>query len=217
MSGVTTPTVQKPPIPGHYETVRRALPRYYFPSEPVILIEGAARSFKHGSDDRFSQDNTLTCRLTGFVVTELSCNADHRSAEPPVDSGTGCAGPWHRERQRSSRVRGLAARDRAARSGIGGGAGTGLATVANSGCWLTSQVARNFTVEQTVWWATRDPNFDHAPLTAMSGIAGTLPAAIAVSPPVKPWNPLHLDWKLEYIPSTNSVKDWTLGEIDYAS
>ena len=75
MSGVTPPSTPQPPIPGHYETVRRALPRYYFPSEPVILIEGAARSFKHGSDDRFSQDNTLTCRLTGFVVTELSCNA----------------------------------------------------------------------------------------------------------------------------------------------
>ena len=37
-----------------------------------------------------------------------------------------------------------------------------------------------------------------------------------MSPPVKPWNPLHLDWSLQYIPSTNSVKDWSLGEIDYA-
>jgi hypothetical protein len=214
ISGVTTPTVQQP-IAGHYQTVRRALPRYYFPSEPVILIEGAARSFKHGSDDRFSQDNTLTCRLTGFVVTELSCNAITGQPNRPsiqgqdvLDRGieNGSVPPECEDLLRETVL-------------LDPGSAVVLAQASqpvNTASTLTSQVARNLTVEQTVWWATRDPNFDHAPLTALSGIAGTLPAAIAVSPPVKPWNPLHLDWKLEYLPSANSVKDWTLGELDYA-
>ena len=80
-----------------------------------------------------------------------------------------------------------------------------------------SAVARNFTVEQTAWWATRDPRFDHGPLIAQSGITGTLPSPIAITPPVQPWNPIHLDWEIEYIPSTNAVADWTLGEIDYTT
>jgi hypothetical protein len=215
MSGVTPPPIQKPPIPGHYETVRRALPRYYYPAEPVILIEGAARSFKHGSDDRFSQDNTLTCRLTGFVVTELSCNAITGQPNRPAIQGqdvldrgieNGSVPPECEDLLRETVL-------------LDPGAAVVLAQASQplktSGV-LVSQVAQNFAVEQTVWWATRDPNFDHAPLTARSGIAGTLPAAMAVSPPVKPWNPLHLDWSLQYIPSTNSVKDWSLGEIDYS-
>ena len=78
-------------------------------------------------------------------------------------------------------------------------------------------VAQNFMVEQTAWWATRDPRFDHGPLVANSGIFGTLPSPIAVTPPVQPWNPIHLDWEIEYIPSTNGIADWSLGEIDYAT
>ena len=79
------------------------------------------------------------------------------------------------------------------------------------------QVARNFMVEQTAWWATRDPRYDHGQLIAHSGISGTLPSPIAVTPPHQPWNPIHLDWQIEYIPSTNGVADWTLGEIDYST
>jgi hypothetical protein len=61
--------------PAHTESVRRALPRLFYPSEPVILVEGAGRTFKYGAYSRLSQDNTLVCRLTGFCVTELSCSA----------------------------------------------------------------------------------------------------------------------------------------------
>lgn len=78
-------------------------------------------------------------------------------------------------------------------------------------------LAKNYVVEQTAWWATRDPRFDHGPLVANSGISGTLPSPIAVTPPVRPWNPIHLDWQIEYIPSTNGIADWTLGEIDYST
>jgi hypothetical protein len=60
------------PIPAHTEEVRRALPRLFYPSEPVFLLEGASRTFKHGADTRLSQDNTLVCRLSGFYVEAVS-------------------------------------------------------------------------------------------------------------------------------------------------
>jgi hypothetical protein len=69
-------------------------------------------------------------------------------------------------------------------------------------------VARNFLVEQTAWHATRDPRVDQSPLIASSGFAGRLPSAIAVSLPVRPWNPLRLDWAVDFFPSTNGLKDW---------
>lgn len=215
--GAVSPVVPPPPpVPGHYVTALRALPRRYFPSEPVLLLDGAGRSFKYGSDGRFSQDNTLVCRLTGFVVTELSSTAVTGTPNRPS-------------------VRGQDVLDRGVENGsvppecedllceavlLDPGAASVLAAAsqppAAAGPLLTA-TANNFTVEQTVWWATRNPNFDHGPLVANSGLAGTLPAAISVSPPVKPWSPLHLDYRIQYIPSTNGVKDWVLGEIDYAA
>ena len=55
--------------------MQRAKPRLFQPSDPVILIQGAARSFRHGKDGRYNSDGTLSCMLTGFAITELSCNA----------------------------------------------------------------------------------------------------------------------------------------------
>src|SRR5205823_12553734 len=36
---------------------------------------------------------------------------------------------------------------------------------------------------------------------------------IAVSPPLKPWVPLHLDWEVEYI--AHDPANWKLGEVDF--
>ncbi len=209
-----SPTVAQQPIPGHYVTANRALPRLFYPSEPVLLLEGAGRSFKHGNDDRFSQDNTLVCRLTGFVVTALSSNAITGQPNRPSIQGQDVlergvengSVPPECEDLLSEAVL------------LDPGSASALATASQSSPVASAVItatARNFTVEQTVWWATRNPNFDHGPLVANSGITGTLPAPLAVSPPVKPWNPLHLDYKIQYIPSTNGVKDWDLSEIDY--
>jgi len=228
-------------IPAHTEVVRRALPRLFYPSEPVFLVEGASRTFKHGADTRFSQDNTLSCRLTGFCTTELSCS-------PPAVPGLPATANRPRVKGEDVLARGIengsvppecedllretVLLDPSAAVNLAHAALTPSAPFrASSASLIPGQiaqatapsaaevnlVAQNMAVEQTAWWATRDPRFDHAPLAAQSGIAGTLPSPIAVSPPVRPWNPIHLDWRIEYIPSANGQKDWTLGEIDYTT
>jgi hypothetical protein len=239
------PSVTQQQIPAHTEEVRRALPRLFYPSEPVFLLEGASRTFKHGGDTRFSQDNTLACRLTGFCLTELSC--------PAVQSIPGVDSPIQRHRATPDSVleRGIengsippdcedllrecilldpSAAVNLAQSALNvvapfrASASTGSAiqvgasstTNAATASQIT-QVANRFMVEQTAWWATRDRRSDHSELIARSGISGTLPSPIAVTPPVRPWNPIHLDWQIEYIPSTHGATDWDLGEIDYAT
>ena len=238
------PTITQQQIPAHTEEVRRALPRLFYPHEPVFLLEGASRTFKHGGDTRFSQDNTLAVRLTGFCTTELSC--------PAVQGIPGFDSPTQRHRATPDSVleRGIengsippdcddllrecilldpSAAVNLAQSALNPVApfrtsattGNTVQVAASSTTTATAaeitQVANRFMVEQTAWWATRDPRFDHGELIARSGISGTLPSPIAVTPPVRPWNPIHLDWQIEYIPSTNAVADWTLGEIDYST
>ncbi len=231
-------------IPAHTEVVRRSLPRLFYPSEPVILLEGASRTFKYGADTRFSQDNTLVCRLTGFCATEISCSMPTFPGQPPQANRLSIKGEDVLERgiengsvppECEDLLRETVILDPSASVNLAQAALTPLAPFRTKSVAITvgatqshaaaavptaaqiNRVANNFVVEQTAWWATRDPRFDHAPLIAQSGIVGTLPAALAVSPPVRPWNPIHLDWEIEYIPSPNGVKDWSLGEIDYAT
>jgi hypothetical protein len=70
-------------------------------------------------------------------------------------------------------------------------------------------------VEQTAWHATRDPRIDAAPLAAHSGIGGRLPPPFSIALPVRPWDPIRLDWRIEFVPSAGGVNDWALDEIDY--
>jgi hypothetical protein len=47
-------------------------------------------------------------------------------------------------------------------------------------------------------------------------VTGRLPSALAVSLPAHPWNPIRLDWRVDYLPSSGGLNDWALGEVDYA-
>ena len=69
-------------IPAHTEEVRRSLPRLFYPSEPVFLLEGANRTFKYGADTRLSQDNTLVCRLSGFYARPSAPPCPRRPIPP---------------------------------------------------------------------------------------------------------------------------------------
>jgi len=200
-----------PPAPSKTITVKRTAPRFFFPSDPVFLVQNAERSYKHGYDGRFSEDNKLICRLTGFTVTELSCldpvNAAARYAlkgDDTLERGVenGSVPP-----ECEDLLRELVLLDP-------GSAYAGAQVNAPSGVDLSGRI-QNLQVEQTAWWATRDSRADQAPLTAVSGIAGMLPSPMAVNPPLLPWTPLHLDWAVQFIPSANGVADWPLDEIDY--
>jgi hypothetical protein len=201
-----------PPSPSRTITVNRSGPRFFYPSDPVFLVQNAVRSYKHGYDGRFSEDNKLICRLTGFTVTELS-SAD--AANPGARLSVAGEDVLERGVENGSvppecedLLRELVLLD------PGSAYAAALANAVPNPAVLSLQV-QNLQVEQTVWWATRDPRVDQAPLAASSGIAGMLPSPIAVNPPAGPWTPLHLDWRIQFIPSPRGISDWSLDEIDY--
>ena len=212
-----TPVQPAPaPQPGKWIDVQRALPRFFHPTDPTILIRGGKASFKHKSG-AFSKDGFLYCRLTGDSTTHLSCQ------EPSFVAATGgrpsVLGADLLERgvenggvppECEDLLRELALLD----------PGTSLAAAhtaagPNSPAAMVTAVAKNFMVEQTAWHAVRDPRTDPGPLAAHSGIAGRLPSPIAISLPVHPWNPIRLDWSVEYLQSAEQIADWQLDEIDY--
>jgi hypothetical protein len=194
--------------------VKRARPRYFIPPDPVVLLQGMNRSFKHGGDGRFSEDGKLPCRVSDMTTRELApmtlrdlpgggsfkgpdilANGVANGGVPPecddllneiavLDPGSATFGA--RASARST---------------------TRLATA------QVTRAARSYAVEQTIWWTSRDFRRDLAPLAARSGFDGVLPCAIAVSPPLHPWVPLHLDWEVDYV--ADDPANWKLGEIDF--
>lgn len=211
--------------PGHYETVQRALPRFFQPSDPVILVQGAARSFKHGKDGRYNSDGTLSCRLTGFYNTELSCTdpsgalirySVHGQDLLARGLENGSIPPECEDLLQETVLHdpGSAAAAAQQSSWMSSGKYSFAATTSSPSAAVAS-IAKNYAVEQTAWWATRDPRVDHGPLLANSGFEGTLPSPVAVSMPRQPWTPLHLDWEVQYVPSKNGISDWSLDEDDY--
>jgi hypothetical protein len=205
------------PQPGKWITVNRTRPRWFHPTDPVLLIAGGKASFKHKPGSQ-SKDGLLYCRLTDDYADELSSPAVSIPGLTPQRPYVRGADLLERGIENGSvppdctgLLNELAVLDPG--SSLHAARSFGLAS-GLSGAQVAT-VARAFLVEQTVWHATRDPRVDHGPLVSYSGIAGRLPSPIAISLPARPWNPIRLDWSLEYLPSANGLDDWQLQEIDY--
>jgi hypothetical protein len=211
--------------PAQTVSADRALPRYFVPADPVFLLQGAGRSFKHGSDSMHAESGQLVCRLSGHTVEELGPSlliAQLRGGtvrgadllQRGIDHGgvpVEC----------NDLLDELALLDPGsaitAAIAIGPGpapAGQPGAGPAGAGPAAIAEVATTFAVEQCAWWVARDDRRDLAPVLAASGFGGTLPSPVAVSLPVPPWTPLHLDWEIDLLAAAD-LADWQLGEVDF--
>lgn len=196
--------------PGRWVDHQRPLPRLFRPIDPVIVLEGIKRPYQHGGDGRFSSDGTLGVRITGAVVK------DYRSArlgralngEDILDRGVmnGSVPPECEELLTET-----ALLDPGSASAMVS-SGAGKTRMAAATMRAESETVM---VHQTALWALRDPRVDHSAVVSLAPYTGLLPSPVAVNIPSRPWNPLHLDWRVEYTPSPGGRADWDLGEIDY--
>ncbi|WP_426595714.1 hypothetical protein ACPPVS_08900 [Cellulomonas sp. McL0617] len=203
------------------ETVdsERALPRYFMPADPVFLLEGAGRSFKHGSDGLHTETGTLVCRLSGHTTTSLAPSVLAQAGGAAVrgqdllDRGLEHGGI---PPECDDLLAELALLDPgSAPTAVRNPSGTARFARADAAANVDLEAqARVVATEQTAWWIARDERRDLSPLLAVSGLAGTLPSAIAVAPPVRPWVPLHLDWAVDLFRSPG-FEDWQLEEVDF--
>jgi hypothetical protein len=209
-AGVTAP----PTDPGGQVSAQRPAPRYYLPKDPVVLVEGAARSFAHDSTVQ-TEDGSVVCRLT--TVHELSWTQAEFTVRPSVggqdvlDQGVENGSiPVECEDLLTETV----LLDPGSAGAIASTYGA-TATRLGDHTYNVAAARENISVEQTVWWALRNPSVDPAAVLAKSGIAGTLPAPFSVSPATHPWTPLHLEWQVTYFASPGGPNDWSLEELDY--
>jgi hypothetical protein len=197
-------------------TVERSQPRWFGPGEPAVVIQGLRRSLKHGGDGRFSQDGTLVCRLSGFTVTGVSAQLGDGNQRATVGADALIEVPFSHPdlpADCADLVRETVLLD------PGSARAAALTTVPPLAADDTSTVdvlTRNFMVEQTVWWALRDPLINADALLTRSGIAGSLPSPLAVTPPSVVWAPRHLDWAVEVVAGRPGLTDWRLGDLDFA-
>lgn len=211
--GITRPAVVDPSP--RTTTVKRALPRFFVPADPVFVLQGAGRSFKHGHDGVHSDNNRLACRLSGHTVTSLAPRmaanlpaAGHVGADDLLERGVG-SGSVPQECE--DLLRELALLDPGSADVAVRATSRGVDRLATR---ARVDLARVYAVEQVAWWVSRDPRRDVAPLIAASGFTGMLPSPMAISPPSLPWVPLHLDWEIELLPQADFT-DWALHEIDF--
>lgn len=199
--------------------VKRALPRYFVPQDPVILIQGGARSFKHGSDGIYSETGKLICRLSGFCVESVSARGAANSTTYLTIAGSDLLDHGVNNVSVPEDCEDLLRETVLLDPGATQAAATGAYAKANAAVKAAvnmSDLAQNFAVEQTAWWAIRDPRVDQTRLLQQSGIKGMLPSPVGITPPVRPWLPRHVDWEVEYLPSAHDAHDWDLGEVDFA-
>jgi hypothetical protein len=202
-----------PPATGGWVQVPRALPRWFHAADPVLLLSGARRSARHGGDGRFDPEGRLACRISGSCVQMLAASEARGTQRVAVrgpevlaralDNGSV---PFECEEL----LQELALLD----PGSAPAAARAVAARTRSSDEASRERAQRFAVEQTAWWALRDGDVDADRLVRFSGLAGTLPSPLAVTPPRRPWNPIHADYEVEVRPALRPGDDWALEEID---
>lgn len=209
----------EPPVPqrpGRWVDIKRPLPRFYHPTDPVILIQGGKRSFRYGGDGRFTRNGLLQCRLTDYTLKEVAIvkgevrlASGGTKAEYALDRGVnnGSVPSECEDLLRETVILDPGSAESLIRSSRSPSTSTPVATA-------VAADASKVMVEQTVWWALRDVNRDPSPIIARSGLSGVLPSPLGVTPPFTPWAPMHIDWKIEFIQSSREL-DWRLEEVDY--
>ena len=212
------------------ETVRRAMPRWFQPRDPVLMLSEARRAYKHGEDHVI--DGVLSCRLSGETVDQLSVNPwrsnadgarnaalidvvgrdlttqDLQSGQIPAECGALFFETLLLDPTTVPVAQGLIVQ-RAGRVRSAARSDDRVVTAAVAG--------QRYQVEQSLLWvAALDPQIDTQALAAVSNLRGTRPHPLALQLWRRPWTPIELDWEVAWYPSPGAERDWALRQTDFA-
>ena len=189
---------------GSFVEVNRSTPRVWNALEPAIVLRGAGRGFKHGGDGRFTTTGHLVCRMEEDTLTEFGVVDGDRGVGAAV-LPPGVLAP-------------LAAR---------GAPSACTALLVELACLdpgsapdlalSTPDTPSPVADARVRWWASWNPKVSLGAALTGVHLEGMLPSPVAVTPPTRPWTPLHLEWSAAYLPSPRGAHDWRLGENDFES
>ncbi len=204
-------------IPGsNLQLVKQGCARFWQATDPVILIRGVGRGFKHGDDGRFLDDGLLFCRFSGQTMSSIDVTWKGSQIQLNSDTlGITTLGEGLFPEFGDLCIEGFLldtgnapAIARAALSRLD--PGYSPADV--------DTLAATVAIQQTlVWNADASRIFDRRTVAEASGLNGTIPSLVSVAAWRQPWSPLFLDWKVEwrssYTDATQSLAGWNFGEV----
>ncbi|KOU66859.1 hypothetical protein ADK57_18025 [Streptomyces sp. MMG1533] len=188
--------------PAGFRDVEVGLPRMHVPADPVLTLTGAARSLRHGSDTRHTEDGLLACRLTGEPVRRMHGVIKGHQVVAPLGHGglppeceellaeVALTDPFHAAETAQTAAQ---------------AAGAAPVSVTNR-VFGEIALAASAAAGKKVAWAA-----------AASTMDGTLPSPQATTWWRQPWVPLYLEWELEVDLADDdaaALRAWDLGEVD---
>ena len=216
--------------------IRKSMPRYWQPKDPVILFSEAKRGYKHGEDSRLSDDGLLICRLSDETVTSVGINIGHKARNTSKINTLYTVKPNHitNGRLHSGQIppETHALFNEALLLDLDNAsiAASHILGLQSSGALDKQYPSKQYTLDKlTAESITQkyqvqislmknlqiNPELDAQVLASVATIEGRQPNEFAQKPWRKPWVPLHMDWQVEWLPNTNHRDDWNLDEHDY--
>lgn len=193
---------------GDLELVAGSRNAFHRPAQPVLLVNGAGRGYKHGPDGRFSPFDVLACRFTGQTVAGILVPVD--GDEHRVDERDEPAPPLP-DAEQPAEVADLLVEsfflDQLCAPVIAQVAAT---KAGKTDPWSLLPAIR---AEQTlIWNPALHPEVDWQTLAERTGLTfayepGVLPSKVAIALWWAPWSPLYLDWQFDYYPGTPRQAD----------
>ena len=206
-----------PPIDTEPRLVPRPAPRYHFPLDPMLGLQGVGRSLRHGNDGRGSPDGLLWCRWAHQTVRELKGLLPGAAVLPTLGNGAVPAEVL------------LVAQEAAVHSPYNRGWLTAVAAghsgldLDTIGRRLDAEAAIRFGADaiydgttealtsRTVGRIERSDIADQ--LLRHSLFVGAEPSPIGVTAWSQPWVPLWLEWEAE-LDLTATLAGWRLDAVD---
>lgn len=186
-----------------FKNVRRALPRFFYPQDPVLTFDGLRRNLRHGYDGRFDIEDKVACRLSGNAVKQypglvsgadlLARRLDHGSLPSEV----------------AELLNEVVLEDNEALNDI--------ATVAarKSGVSV-SQARARVRAEDKYMLRTQQPQANAIELGRYSIKQGVSSSPLGITYWRQAWVPLYVEWELE-LGIDDQLTRWRLGELDFES
>lgn len=185
--------------------------RFHQGNDPVVLIYGAKRAYRHGEDGRFDANDKLFTRFTGQTITGLKVMLPDQPVQP-VTSANVTIPPVNLPAGKVPKETTNLCVEAYFFSTLNAEA------IAKAACTLlkiafkadyTAVVAK----QQTMAWNADVYEIDKQLVTDASGFIGTIPSIISVQPWYAPWAPLYMAWEIRWFPSyttpVNALEKWT--------
>lgn len=225
-----------------YHLVLKTKPRYHGPNDPVVLLAGpgVARNYRHGFDYLEGEGERLPCRISGQTITGLTVTVPDYGDQTVTDTQLKpFYGAFPQGGAIPTDVQPLFVETMllaTTMSDLIALAAYGLAGVQNPTQPQLDSLAAEVRIIQTAPWnadlypALRKRGLSAQRLAESGGLVGVVPAHIAAMPWTQPWDPVLMEWSLQFLASYQSPgemgicnpvdKDcqqkWIFGEVDYA-